>query len=80
MSTKQWALVWSHQDNAVKVETLEAVLSSARAAYKDNQPAAFVPLYVGEKGHVEAAAVHCCSTLLGRTFELEHSRLKGIAA
>lgn len=63
---EQWVLLWSKDQNALHVEPLERMLSSNREAYKNNRRCGYVPIYIGERGHVDAAAAFCHSTLLNR--------------
>jgi hypothetical protein len=62
----QWVLLWSQSQNAVHVETLADMLSANRAAYRDNQARDYVPLYLGTRPHVDAAASFCQATLSQR--------------
>ena len=64
---EQWVLLWSQSENAVRMEPLAEALSNARAAYRDNLPSDYVALYVGDRGHIAAAAGFCQSTLAERT-------------
>lgn len=67
--SEQWVLLWSQSQNATHIERLEDMLSSNREAYRDNRRTDYVALFVGERGHVDAAALHCQSTLMGRYLE-----------
>lgn len=69
--SEQWVLLWSQSQNAVHVERLEDCLSSNRLAYQDNRRSDCIPIFIGERGHVAAAAGHCCNTLLGRELGIE---------
>lgn len=64
--SEQWVLLWSQSQNAIHVERLEDCLSKNRQAYQDNRRSDYVPIYVGERGNVSAAASHCSNTLLDR--------------
>lgn len=69
--SKQFVLLWSKSQNAVHIEPLETMLSSNRAAYKDNRATDYVPLYIGERGLIDSAAGFCHATLVGREFSEE---------
>lgn len=66
--SKQFVLCWSKSQNAVHIESLEDMLSSNRAAYKDNRATDYIPLYVGDKALIDSAAGFCHATLVGREF------------
>lgn len=72
--SEQWVLLWSHSQNAVKVDKLEAALSANRQAYRDNLAPDFIPLFAGTRGHVDGAALHCSGTLVEREFGLQGLR------
>lgn len=69
--SKQFVLLWSKSQNAIHVESLEDMLSSNRAAYKENRATDYVPLYVGERALIDSAAGFCHATLVGREFSEE---------
>jgi hypothetical protein len=69
--SEQWVLLWSQSQNAVHVESLQDCLSKNRQAYKDNRKTDYVPIFVGERAHVAAAAGHCSNTLLDRELGLD---------
>lgn len=68
--SQQWVLLWSQRQNSIHIQPLEECLSKNRQAYKDNRPPDYVPLFVGERAPVTAAASHCSGTLLDRELEL----------
>jgi hypothetical protein len=73
--SEQWVLLWSQKQNATHIERLEDMLSSNRKAYRDNRKCDYLPIFIGERGHVEAAALHCSSTLMGREFGEEPQKV-----
>lgn len=75
--SKQWALLWSQSQNALHIETLDQMASANRKAYQDNRPTDFVPIYIGAREHIDAAAGFCHQTLAGREkTETEHDLRK----
>lgn len=60
------ALLWSHRQNALHIEPLEATLSANRIAYRDNKGGDYRVLFMGEKAEVEKAADAIRHTLAGR--------------
>lgn len=76
--SKQWALLWSQSQNALHIETLEQMASSNRKAYQENRRCDYVPIYIGERAHIDAAAGFCHQTLFKRAEEREAQR-EGIA-
>lgn len=66
---EQWALMWSQAKNDLRIEPLEHVLSCNRDAYRDNRQPEYVPIYVGERGHIAAAVGFCHATIAERTQE-----------
>lgn len=64
--TEQWVLLWSQSQNALHIEPLERMLSSNRDAYKEDRRSDYVPLYIGERSHVDAASAYCHGTLAER--------------
>lgn len=64
-----WVLLWSHSQNATRVETLEDALAYNRRRYRDNEAADFIPLFVGDRSAVTAGMGHCSPTLLDREFD-----------
>jgi hypothetical protein len=68
--SEQWVLLWSMKQNAIHIEPLEKMLSSNRLAYRENRSSDYIPLYVGERAHVDAAAGFCHATLTEREFGL----------
>ena len=53
---EQWVLLWSGRQNALHVETVDAMLTSNRKACGEGRSTDFVPFFIGEREVVEAAA------------------------
>lgn len=65
----QWVLLWSQSQNALHIEPLHRMLSNNRKAYQENRRSDYIVLYVGERGHIDAAAGFCHATLAAREQE-----------
>lgn len=61
------ALLWSQRNNALHVETVEAMLSRGRVAYTADRPTHYVPLLIGSWSEVHAAADAARQTLAERS-------------
>ena len=61
-----FALLWSHEQNAMHIETLDESFAANRRAYTDNRPGDYRVLMVGYREEVDAAARSCRQTVVKR--------------
>lgn len=67
---EQWALLWSHKQNALHIEPLERMFSMNRQAYRDNKGGDYRLLLIGTRADVDATADSLRSTMARREFDL----------
>lgn len=65
---EQWALLWSQRQNALHIEPVERMLSINRTNYASNTRNDYLPLFIGGRAEVDAAAANCRRTLMSREF------------
>ena len=63
MIGRVYALLWSQQDNAIKIQPLDDCASLNRAAYADNTPGDYRLLLIGTRIEVDATAASIRPTL-----------------
>jgi hypothetical protein len=62
-----FVLLWSHEQNAMHIETLDETFSKNRRAYSENKPGDYRVLMIGYREEVDAAARSCRQTTTRRS-------------
>lgn len=51
-----WVLLWSQRQGLLHIETLEAMLASHAAAYREDRDLQYIPLLIGDRDVIDMAA------------------------
>lgn len=51
-----WVLLWSQRQGLLHIETLEQMFQSHSAAYRENRDLQYIPLLIGDRDVIDAAA------------------------
>lgn len=60
-------LLWSHEQNAMHIETLDETFAKNRRAYTENKPGDYRVLMIGYREELDAAARSCRQTTAKRS-------------
>lgn len=61
-----WVLLWSQRQGLLHIETLEQMFQSHGAAYRENRDLQYIPLLIGDREVIDAAADAIRPTLAAR--------------
>jgi hypothetical protein len=64
-------LLWSQRQNALHIEETELMLSSNRAAYRENRSMDYVPLWFGTLAQCQTTALNLHGTMSKRAHETQ---------
>ncbi len=51
-----WVLLWSQRQGLLHIETLEQMFQNHGAAYRENRDLQYIPLLIGDRDVIDAAA------------------------
>jgi hypothetical protein len=70
LSGSKWhVLLWSHQQNAFHIESVDDMLAANRAAYAENRSTDYVPILIGSDDFCHEIAGKTRATLRNRSEE-----------